>query len=84
MIRILVISIFGALLAACSGSSRVEDIVPGWANTPPPSATHYVAQKKPVEGRSKPDAKPQEAPRTREATGPQEAEKPVAQSFHEE
>jgi hypothetical protein len=55
-----------------------------WANTPPPSATPYVAQKKHVEGRSKPDTKPQEEPRTQRAAGPQEAEKPVVRSLHEE
>ncbi len=84
MMRIVVLLIFGTLLAACSGSSRVEDIVPAWANTPQPSATHYVAQKKHVEGRSKPDTKPQEEPRTQEAARPQEAEKPVVRSLHEE
>jgi hypothetical protein len=84
MMRIVALLIFGALLAACSGSNRVEDIVPAWANTPPPSATRYVAQKKHVEGRSKPDTKPQEEPRTQAAAGPQEAEKPVVGSLHEE
>jgi hypothetical protein len=29
MMRIVALLIFGALLGACSGSSRVEDIVPG-------------------------------------------------------
>jgi hypothetical protein len=28
MMRILVVAIFGALLASCSGSNRLEDIVP--------------------------------------------------------
>ena len=36
MMRILVISILSVLLASCSGSSRLEDIVPDWANTPLP------------------------------------------------
>jgi hypothetical protein len=85
MMRIVVLLIFGTLLlAGCSGSNRVESIVPAWANTPPPSATHYVEQKKYVEGRSKPDAKPREEPRTQEAARPQEVEKPVGRSVHEE
>jgi hypothetical protein len=78
MMRIVVWLIFGTLLAACSGSNRVEDILPAWANTPPPPATQYVAHKKHVEARSKPDATTQEAAR------PQEAEKPVVRSLHEE
>ena len=41
MVRIVVMSVLAALLAACSGSSRVEDIVPAWANTPPHPATQY-------------------------------------------
>jgi hypothetical protein len=84
MVRIAALLIFGTLLAACSGSNRVEGIVPAWANTRQPSATHYVAQEKHVEGRSNPDAKPQQEPRTQEAAGPQEAEKAAARSLHEE
>jgi hypothetical protein len=60
MTRIVVLSILGTLLAACSGSNRVEDIVPAWANTPPRPATQYVAQKKQLERPSKPDAEPLE------------------------
>jgi hypothetical protein len=78
MMRIVALLIFGTLLAACSGSNRVEDIVPAWANTPPRPATHYMAHKKQVEGRSKPDATPQESAR------PLEVEKPVIRSLHEE
>ena len=76
--------IFGTLLAACSGSNRVEGVVPAWANTTPPRAAQYVADKNHVEGRSQPDARPQEAPRAEQAPRPQEAEKPVARSLHEE
>ena len=76
--------IFGTLLAACSGSNRVEGIVPAWANTTPPRAAQYVANKNHVEGRSQPDARPQEAPRAEEAPRLQEAEKPVVRSLHEE
>ena len=76
--------IFGTLLAACSGSNRVEGVVPAWANTTPPRAAQYVADKTHVDGRSQPDARPQEAPRAEEAPRPQEAEKPVVRSLHEE
>jgi len=30
----------GGLLTGCSASSRVEDVVPSWANSPPPRAQH--------------------------------------------
>lgn len=80
VMRIAVLLACGILLTACSGSNRVEDIVPAWANTSPRSATRYVAQKKHLEERSTPDAKPQ----TPQTAGPQEAEKPAARSFHEE
>jgi hypothetical protein len=81
---IVVLLISGTLLAACSRSNRVEGIVPAWANTTPPPAAQYVAHKKHIEGRSKPDARLQEAPSAEEAARPQEAEKPVARSLHEE
>jgi hypothetical protein len=35
MVRIAVVAILSALLANCSGSNRVADIVPEWANTQP-------------------------------------------------
>jgi hypothetical protein len=43
---------------------------------------NYRSQGKPhdVEGRSKPDAKPREEPRTQEAARPQEVEKPTGRS----
>lgn len=81
---VVVLLIFGTLLAACSGSNRAEGIVPAWANTTPPRAAQYVADKNHVEGRSQPDARPQQAPRAEEAPRPQETEKPVARSLHEE
>jgi hypothetical protein len=56
MLRIVVISVLTALLAACSGSSRVEDIVPAWANTPPHPATQYSARKTQVQEPKKPEA----------------------------
>src|SRR5262249_13568386 len=40
MLRILVVSILSALLAGCSGSSRLEEIVRDWANTRPRSTRH--------------------------------------------
>jgi hypothetical protein len=52
MMRILVVSIFGALLASCSGSNRVEDLVGAWADTPPRRpATQYAAPKSHLKGR---------------------------------
>lgn len=38
LMRAMVVFMLAALLAACSGSSRVEHIVPGWANSPRHSA----------------------------------------------
>jgi hypothetical protein len=70
MMRILVVSIFGALLASCSGSSRVEDLLR--ANAPPHPATQYTPRKSTLDNRSSPNneagttakAEPQEAPRS--------------------
>ena len=71
MMRILVVSIFGALLASCSGSSRVEDLLR--ANAPPHPATQYTPRKSTLDNRSSPSnneagttakAEPQEAPRS--------------------
>jgi hypothetical protein len=78
MMRIVAVSVFAALLAACSGSNRVEDIVPAWANTPHP-ATQYTARRNrsedhgPVAAEPKPAAAPQ-----------QEAKKPESQNASEE
>src|SRR6516164_644296 len=77
MMRILVVPIFGALLASCSGSNRLEDIVPAWANTPPRRpATQYAAPKNHSEGRGTLAAEP----RGTHAANPQGAKKPQAQS----
>jgi hypothetical protein len=84
MMRILVLSICGTLLAACSGSNRVEDLVPAWANTSPSTTPQYATRKNRLEGHSKPDARAQDEPRTQEAAGPQEVAKSVVQSLHEE
>jgi hypothetical protein len=88
MMRIVVLLIFGTLLAACSASNRVEDIVPAWANTPPRPTPQYVARKNRLEGQSKPDAEPQAAPVQQAAPLPeaarQETKKPAVGSLPEE
>jgi hypothetical protein len=81
MVRIVVMSVLAALLAACSGSSRVEDIVPAWANTPPHPATQYSARKTQVQGRG-PLAAEQRAPPAAEPQ--QETKKPEAPNPSEE
>src|SRR5262252_10587689 len=82
MMRILVVAIFGALLASCSGSNRLEeDVVPAWANTPPRRpATQYAAPKNYSEGRGTLAAEPRGAPEAE----PQGAKKPEGQSPAEE
>ena len=42
---VVAVLIVATLLAACSGSSRVEHVVPGWANTPARPAPQVVAGK---------------------------------------
>jgi hypothetical protein len=89
MMRILVVSIFAALLANCSGSTRVEDIVPGWANTPPRGpAVRYAAPNNHLEGRAtlaaEPRRTPQAEPQEAKKAEPQEAKKPEVQSPAEE
>jgi hypothetical protein len=89
MMRILIISILSALLAGCSGSSRLEDIVPEWANTPPPrSATQYATPKNHSQGRgtlaAEPRGTPAAEPRGTPAAEPQEAKKAEVQSPSEE
>ena len=62
MIHLAALLIFGTVLTACSGSSRVADVVPASANTAPRGgALQYEAREKRVEGRSKPDAESQGA-----------------------
>jgi len=81
MMRILVVAIFGAMLASCSGSNRVEDIVPAWANTPlRRPATQYAAPKNHSEGRGTLAAEPRGTPEAE----PQGAKKPEGQSPAEE
>ena len=38
MMRLAVLSIVAVMLAGCSGSSRVDGVVPGWANPSPQDA----------------------------------------------
>jgi hypothetical protein len=67
MMRIVAVFIFTALLAACSGSDRVEGIVPAWANTSPHTTTQYTARRNHLnssaahaaEAPAKPAAEPQ-------------------------
>jgi hypothetical protein len=97
MLRILVIGILSALLANCSGSSRLEEIVPDWANTPPRHPTaQYAAPKNQSQGRTtlaaepratpaaEPRGAPAAAPRGAPAAEPQETKKTEGQSPSEE
>jgi hypothetical protein len=78
MMRIIVLCLVGALLAACSGSSRIENILQ--ANTSPQPTARQTARKNPIEDRSAPEAKARTAP----AAEPQDAQKSTVRSFSEE
>jgi hypothetical protein len=78
MMRIVASGIFAILLTACSGSSRLEDILR--ANTPQHPATQYTARKSHLENHSTLEA---EARTTAEAE-PQEAQTPAVQNLSEE
>jgi hypothetical protein len=89
--RIVAILVFTALLAGCSASSRVEDVVPAWANTPPPHpATQHAARRNQPEGRSavaaepKPAAEAQSEARKPAAAPEQPPKKPDSQNASEE
>ncbi len=89
MLRILLVWILSALLASCSGSSRLEEIVPEWANTPPRHpAAQYAAPKNHSQGRTtlaaEPRATPAAEPRGAPAAEPQEAKKTEVQNHSEE
>ena len=97
MLRILVVGILSALLANCSGSSRLEEIVPDWANTPPRHPTaQYAAPKNQSQGRTtlaaepratpaaEPRGAPAAEPRGAPAAEPQEGKKIEGQSPSEE
>jgi hypothetical protein len=78
MMRFMIVSLFGALLAACSGSSRVDDILR--PNTRPHSASQYTATKGHLDNRSTPEA----GARTTPEAEPQEAPKSAVRSLSEE
>jgi hypothetical protein len=78
MMRITAVSIFGALLAACSGSSRVADIFR--ANAPSPPPTQYTARKSGLDNRGTPET----GTRTTVEAVPQEPPKSVVRSLSEE
>jgi hypothetical protein len=78
MMRIVVLCLFGALLVACSGSSRIEDILQ--ANTSAQPTTRQTGRKSQIEDRSAPEAKA----RTASEAQPQAAQKSTVQSFSEE
>jgi uncharacterized lipoprotein len=65
MMRLALLSLAAALLAGCSSSSRVEGVVPGWANT-------HTGTVEPSSNRAAVRAAPQAA------TQPQAAAKPQA------
>jgi hypothetical protein len=71
----LAIILAALLLSACSGSSRVEHVVPAWANTG--SASQHVARKPPPDANSKPVAEPQP---TAQPAVPQPAAQPVVRA----
>jgi hypothetical protein len=91
VMRLAAILVFTALLAGCSGSSRVEDIVPAWANTPPPHpASQHAARRNQPENRGivaaepKAAAQAQSGVRTPAAAPEQQAKKPDSQNAPEE
>jgi len=63
------------LLSACSGSSRVEHVVPAWANTR--AASPSVAHKPPPDANSKPIAESQPPA---QPAAPQPAAQPAVRS----
>jgi hypothetical protein len=73
---VLVAIIFAALLlGACSGSSRVEHVVPAWAN--PGAGSQHVARKPAPDADNKPVPEPQ--PTTQPAV-PQPAAQPAVRT----
>jgi hypothetical protein len=75
------LSVLASLLAACSGSNRVEGVVPSWANTPPAHPTmQSTVRRNHLEGRGPPTEPPAKAP----AQPQQEPKKPQLQNPSEE
>jgi hypothetical protein len=88
--RFVAIWVLTTLLAGCSASSRVEGVVPAWANTPPPHpATQHAARRNQPDSRTAVTAAPKpaaEPPETRKpaAAPEQQAKKPDTQNASEE
>jgi hypothetical protein len=81
MIRIVAISFSGALLAACAGSNRVDEVVHTWVNAPARPAAQYTARKNQSGERATREADS----RTQPAAAPQqEAKKAEVQTASEE
>jgi hypothetical protein len=66
MMRLAVLSLAAALLAGCSSSSRVEGVVPGWAN---PHTGSVEPGRSRAAGRATPDPAPQGAAQPHPAPG---------------
>jgi hypothetical protein len=62
MMRLAILSIAAVMLAACSGSSRVEGVVPGWANPSPQDGNRQLraAPDPQMQGAGRPDGRPSE------------------------
>jgi len=86
MLRIIAISFFATLLAACSSSNRLDEILPARLNAPvQPTMTHTAARNSPSAARTALNAEPRAQP----AAPPQheankEASKVAVQSSAEE
>src|SRR5262249_55611647 len=80
MMRIAAVLIFTALLAACSGSDRIEGIVPGWANTPSHAPVQYTSRRSQSDGGA---ARAAETPVKPAAEPQSEAKKPIQNSAEE-
>ena len=76
---VIAVLIVATLLAACSGSSRVEHVVPAWANTPTRPAPQVVA------GRPRADDRGTRAPEPQQAKPPEpQPAKPSGVQSHSE
>jgi hypothetical protein len=74
--QVVAIVVLGALLlTGCSGSSRVEHVVPAWANTRP--ASQYVGRKPAPDADSRSIAEPQP---TAQPAVPQPAAQPAVRT----
>ncbi len=89
MMRTVGLLVVAMLLAACSGSNRVEGMVPGWANTP--SSTVWPATPSPTTQSVAPSptaqataSKKRVEPAGKPNASPQEAKQPEAPGLPEE